>query len=178
MTIYGKLITGTFLLIVGSVVWYFVSPNKEEPVIPTACTMEAKICPDGSAVGRTGPMCEFAACPVTPTPTSTTTEATTTGSINGYVTLSPTCPVETTPPDPNCAPKPFVTTVRALDQSGKVEAQTETSSQGFYLLELPVGTYTIEATSSAIYPRCMGMDVTIKKNKTLSEDISCDSGIR
>lgn len=28
------------------------------------CTMEAKICPDGSAVGRTGPACEFAPCPV------------------------------------------------------------------------------------------------------------------
>jgi len=27
------------------------------------CTQEAKICPDGSAVGRTGPNCEFAACP-------------------------------------------------------------------------------------------------------------------
>ncbi len=31
--------------------------------LPAACTMEAKICPDGSAVGRTGPNCEFAACP-------------------------------------------------------------------------------------------------------------------
>ena len=30
---------------------------------PVACTMEAKICPDGSAVGRQGPNCEFAACP-------------------------------------------------------------------------------------------------------------------
>lgn len=28
----------------------------------TACTMEAKICPDGSAVGRSGPNCEFAVC--------------------------------------------------------------------------------------------------------------------
>lgn len=27
------------------------------------CTMEAKVCPDGSAVGRTGPKCEFAPCP-------------------------------------------------------------------------------------------------------------------
>lgn len=26
------------------------------------CTMEAKICPDGTGVGRTGPNCEFAAC--------------------------------------------------------------------------------------------------------------------
>jgi hypothetical protein len=30
---------------------------------PKACTMEAKICPDGSAVGRSGPNCEFAPCP-------------------------------------------------------------------------------------------------------------------
>jgi hypothetical protein len=27
------------------------------------CTMDAKMCPDGSYVGRTGPNCEFAACP-------------------------------------------------------------------------------------------------------------------
>lgn len=29
---------------------------------PIACTMEAKICPDGSAVGRSGPSCAFAPC--------------------------------------------------------------------------------------------------------------------
>lgn len=28
------------------------------------CTEEAMICPDGSAVGRTGPDCSFAACPL------------------------------------------------------------------------------------------------------------------
>lgn len=27
------------------------------------CTQEAKLCPDGSYVGRTGPNCEFAKCP-------------------------------------------------------------------------------------------------------------------
>lgn len=30
---------------------------------PSACTQEAKLCPDGSAVGRQGPNCEFAECP-------------------------------------------------------------------------------------------------------------------
>ncbi len=30
---------------------------------PQACTQEAKQCPDGSYVGRTGPNCEFAPCP-------------------------------------------------------------------------------------------------------------------
>ncbi len=34
-----------------------------------ACTEEAKLCPDGSAVGRTGPSCEFAPCPDAVTPT-------------------------------------------------------------------------------------------------------------
>lgn len=36
---------------------------------PVACTQEAKLCPDGSAVGRTGPNCEFAECPSTSTVT-------------------------------------------------------------------------------------------------------------
>lgn len=30
------------------------------------CTTEAKMCPDGSGVGRTGPNCEFAPCPGAP----------------------------------------------------------------------------------------------------------------
>jgi hypothetical protein len=53
-----------------------------EPV--TACTLDAKICPDGSAVGRIPPTCEFAACPApqtTPTPkpsVSTSVQSTTT----------------------------------------------------------------------------------------------------
>lgn len=34
---------------------------------PVACTMDAKICPDGTAVGRTPPNCAFEACPVMPT---------------------------------------------------------------------------------------------------------------
>ncbi len=31
---------------------------------PVACTMDAKMCPDGSSVGRTGPLCAFAVCPL------------------------------------------------------------------------------------------------------------------
>ncbi|HPN96255.1 MAG TPA: hypothetical protein PLK35_00665 [Candidatus Moranbacteria bacterium] len=30
---------------------------------PLECTMEARVCPDGSSVGRTGPNCEFEPCP-------------------------------------------------------------------------------------------------------------------
>ena len=36
-----------------------------------ACTMEAKICPDGSAVGRMPPSCDFAPCPAVKSQTIT-----------------------------------------------------------------------------------------------------------
>ncbi len=41
-------------------IWQLNSPADSGQV---ACTQEAKLCPDGSYVGRTGPKCEFAACP-------------------------------------------------------------------------------------------------------------------
>ncbi len=65
----------TFLLILGVVILsgaIFLIWDKEVPTVntnqnpePVACTMEAKLCPDGSYVGRTGPKCEFTACPTT-----------------------------------------------------------------------------------------------------------------
>ncbi len=42
----------------------FFDLNKDKTV---ACTLEAKQCPDGSYVGRSGPKCEFAECPATNT---------------------------------------------------------------------------------------------------------------
>jgi len=50
--------------------YLFIHLNSSDttPVIPEdtqpACTLEAKICPDGSTVGREGPNCEFAECPL------------------------------------------------------------------------------------------------------------------
>jgi hypothetical protein len=76
--LYNDRMNKTFLLIFIAVVFilggllYIYNPdsveyknsNEKEPV---ACTMEAKLCPDGSYVGRTGPNCEFI-CPATSTP--------------------------------------------------------------------------------------------------------------
>ncbi|MFA6094688.1 MAG: hypothetical protein WC757_02265 [Candidatus Paceibacterota bacterium] len=50
----------TFFVFWPQVSGMFVVKEKLEN---TVCTMDAKICPDGSAVGRSGPSCEFAACP-------------------------------------------------------------------------------------------------------------------
>lgn len=42
------------------------NPAADDSDSMVACTMDAKICPDGSAVGRVGPNCNFAACPGEP----------------------------------------------------------------------------------------------------------------
>lgn len=39
------------------------STDTSDTEYPVYCTQEAKQCPNGSYVGRTGPDCEFAACP-------------------------------------------------------------------------------------------------------------------
>lgn len=49
------------VLLIGAATYAFWT-NKYAPR-QKACTLEAKLCPDGSAVGRTGPNCEFAPCP-------------------------------------------------------------------------------------------------------------------
>ena len=55
-------VVGAVLLlgVVVVVVFWTQSSGNPEPVF---CTQEAKLCPDGSYVGRTGPRCEFTECP-------------------------------------------------------------------------------------------------------------------
>lgn len=277
------LISLLVLVVVGAAAFVSLNVgNKSTP--PVACTMEAKLCPDGTAVGRTGPNCEFAACPevvpaptpvatlgdivlgvgqkgkvgdlnitvnsfvsdsrcpidvqciwagefkvnatllgatkienrvmssidapysfdgntvsissVTPAPKSTIKiganeyritfhvaidtkkVSPSTGTISGRVTLSPICPVERMPPDPQCAPKPYQTKVEALSaSSGKLIKSTQTGADGSYTLTLPFGNYTIQAAGGTMLPRCSPVAVSLKTSTT-SVDISCDTGIR
>lgn len=48
-------------LAIGAGIW--MANKSGDQVVQKACTMEARVCPDGSAVARTGPNCEFEACP-------------------------------------------------------------------------------------------------------------------
>lgn len=52
------------IVILGFFYFSYVENNEHEIVPPKACTMEAKMCPDGSSVSRVLPDCEFSACPV------------------------------------------------------------------------------------------------------------------
>lgn len=66
MKTHGPLLAFGIMLILILAVFGIVSQMNMSfaPEVPVACTQEAKICPDGSAVGRTGPNCEFAECPI------------------------------------------------------------------------------------------------------------------
>ena len=48
------------VILLAGVVYWVLGVNRNKQI---ACTMEAKLCPDGTYVGRTGPNCEFAKCP-------------------------------------------------------------------------------------------------------------------
>src|SRR3989344_9360658 len=121
-----------------------------------ACTEEAMICPDGSAVGREGPNCEFAACP----------DITGYGTIQGRVTLSPTCPVETLPPDPSCAPRAYSTIVSVKNLSGDVVGSIPTDENGYYSIKVKPGTYDVVASSGDPLPLCDSVRITL-----LSDDV-------
>jgi hypothetical protein len=137
--------------------------------IPKACTEEAKICPDGSAVGRTGSNCEFAACPVVNQ-----------AKVSGQVLLGPTCPVQKIPPDPACADKPYKTAIQVIaigSPSGAPYATTQSNAQGYYEITLPPGQYALQPMGGSVMPRCETVEITVV-NLDQTVNLSCDTGIR
>jgi hypothetical protein len=141
----------------------------------TACTLEAMSCPDGSSVGRTGPSCEFAACP--PVPAVPTQQD---SGIQGTSFISPVCPVEKNPPDPGCNPKPYQATIIVKTSNGQTEVtRFTTMANGQFKVKLNPGAYLlVSANSSESYPRGTSQQVVVQKNKFTQVTITFDSGMR
>ena len=169
-------------IVVVAVVSLLVFKNKTiAPVQNAACTLEAKVCPDGTSVGRVGPSCEFAECPTSTVPAVTINKIQPkpkkdTGLLIAHITLSPICPVERIPPDPACAPKPYSPIVE-ISMGGSV-LQVHADANGRVYAPLPIGTYTVSPRVDAVYPRCETKQAVITKNATTTLEISCDTGIR
>jgi len=273
------------VLVLGAGIFFWSGFNKNslKNNLPVACTMDAKLCSDGSAVGRTGPNCEFAKCPdVTDIPYNTSdlvlgvgengkagdlkitlnsvmqdsrcpsgvqciwaglvevkinisggsksenvnissgqtphvfdgysisivsvspvreskkqiidseyritfrilklpdgSVVSEKGVVTGLVMLSPVCPVERIPPDPNCAPKPYQTTVEVFLAGGTERVQTiQSKSDGSFKFTLPYSDYYIEASGGSVYPRCSPVELSVKTAAPNPVLISCDTGIR
>lgn len=101
--------------------------------------------------------------------------------ITGTVLLGPTCPVMRDPPDPQCADKPYQTTVQVFyKNSGSASpfASLQTNKAGQFSFSLPPGEYILKALGGNTLPRCADQDVTVRPNIMVSANISCDTGIR
>ncbi len=101
------------------------------------------------------------------------------GAVSGTVLLGPTCPVEHIPPYPQCADKPYQTTItvyKGTDTSTIKSVQS--GADGSFTLALPPGSYTLKAGGASFYPRCAPAQVSVVTGKTATTTISCDTGIR
>ncbi len=190
-----KITVGILIVVAVSAIAIFAATKPAPPSTspePVACTEEAKLCPDGSYVGRTGPQCQFSACPAnTPasTPRSTaivtpaipTVSPKTTSGISGTVMLGPSCPVMRNPPDPQCADKPYKAALVVTTPDGsRVVAEFSSDAAGKFKVSLPPGEYIIRSASTTnFYPRCSSTDnVIVKAGIFTDAAVSCDTGIR
>lgn len=148
--------------------WNFWPYATREPI---TCTMEAKICPDGTSVGRTGPNCEFAPCPGETTPPNIRS------GISGTVFTGPTCPVVRVD-DPSCNDKPYQGDFVIKDVAGIREiAQFSTDSNGRFLVRLTPGEYSIEP-AQPIGPGAQAQLVEVRAGIISNITITFDTGIR
>jgi len=162
------------LLAAGVVIGFKKATPSNDPDHPTACTQEAKLCPDGSYVGRTGPKCEFAPCP-NPGPTNTST------GISGKVLLGPTCPVVKDPPEEECADKPFATSLVVTTADGaRVIAQVSSDARGVFTVNVPPGDYAIRSAAVAnVLPYCGSSEtISVPAQGFVETTVHCDTGIR
>ncbi len=104
------------------------------------------------------------------------------GSVNGKVLLSPVCPVERIPPDPACAPKPYITNIQVWStRTRSLYKSIFTNSVGAFTLSLVPGPYVLQVkkpVNGSLYPRCSETKFLITSKKTLKLTVICDTGIR
>jgi hypothetical protein len=100
--------------------------------------------------------------------------------IIGNVLLGPTCPVVRNLPDPQCADKPYKTSLVVTTVDGAHVLATVTSdTDGTFRVAIPPGEYAVRAAASAnILPRCNEQLVVVPVDAYATATIQCDTGIR
>ena len=162
-----------FFAIALGVFFLTVSQDENNHV---ACTLEAKICPDGSAVGRVAPSCEFAACP------NDDGLFRTSGTVTGRITIGPLCPVE---PCQNPLPDVYSSRTIILEPVGggrPIDSPLfiKLAADGTFKDEIPEGDYRITLSECEFLGCRASFPVTISvtANKTLELTLDVDTGIR
>ena len=172
-----KLLLGILgvMIIVSVGVWFLSSQKSVNKIEPVACTEEAMLCPDGSAVGRTGPNCEFAPCPtVKPKPASVIS-----GYVSGHVTIGPICPVERVGVPCPVPEEAYTSRNAVIYQSDGITVKEKKSldKNGNYKYTLGPGKYFVQIDPAGIGPG-EKKPFTIVSLQTTIVDFDIDTGIR
>lgn len=114
-------------------------------------------------------------CPAAPSPAGL-------GAIEVEALAGPVCPVETDPPDPDCAPRPVadaLVLVQPADGRDIVVAQGTTDGDGRVRLEVPPGDYVvIGAAVEGLMGTPAPMPVTVGQDQAVAISLAYDTGIR
>src|SRR5574341_1713070 len=121
----------------------------------------------------------------TPAPSSAATETPcasgcVSSGIKGNVVQGPVCPVETDPPQPECAPRPYAATIQVWD-AGRTTMLTEFTAdeQGRFKVQLEPGDYSVEPQGEGLFPQPpRPFSVTVLANEFVQLEIEYDTGIR
>jgi hypothetical protein len=103
------------------------------------------------------------------------------GTVSGRVTSSPSCPVQTVPPNPSCADRGLAgAVVSATDGSGGEVIRTVSKTDGSYVLDLSPGRYTISAALAAnqMMRAPEPASMTVEPGQSAELNFVFDSGIR
>jgi hypothetical protein len=100
--------------------------------------------------------------------------------VRGTVTAGPTCPVETIPPDPACAPRPVAGAVLVFtDVDGTEVARATSADDGTYAVELPPGAYRVTPQPvEGLMGTPAQMEVEVGAGPPTELQVSYDTGIR
>jgi hypothetical protein len=92
----------------------------------------------------------------------------------------PTCPVETIPPDPACAPRPVAgAKVVIFDAQGGEAATVVLDAKGSAVVSLAAGKYVVRAQPAAgLMGTPEAMDATVVDGQLTPVALSYDTGIR
>lgn len=103
-----------------------------------------------------------------------------TATITGRLVAGPTCPVETDPPDPACAPSAVPRAEIVVVSTDGVEIRTRSGQDGTFRIAVPPGEITItfaEVEGLMIAPEAI--TASVETNQTLDlSDLFYDTGIR
>jgi len=104
--------------------------------------------------------------------------------VRGQVLLGPTCPVMREPPDPDCADKPYETTILVISMNdtdvikSSPFATTKSYEDGKYVIALPPGKYALQPIGGRVMPSCETKEITVPPLKFIDIILTCDTGIR